>query len=358
MNPVYRSFTRLLIAVSLLSVVLLSCKNGELDQERSVENEEKRENREFPLTKVPLYITDQMEAATYVACHFWDNYFKEAKKDTSLYTIDAALFEKAYSNWISIINAFEKRRHNGTRQSGIEGIYQRISSSHKKIYALADSLYLAGHKTPLLRLIELSEKYLYHPNSPQLNEESYIPALEATIALKSLDSLNKMTYRYQLELASLNRIGRAANDFEYLYVKGREINAPLRKSSVYKTKANYLLIYFNNPDCNSCREETTILKENPLISALLENGELKILSMYIDEDVELWKKHHYESPELNNWIYARDGKFILRDNGLYGIRAIPSIYLLDKEKRVLLKDVNARQAVEFLQKIDNGTICF
>ena len=49
-----------------------------------------------------------------------------------------------------------------------------------------------------------------------------------------------------------------------------------------------------------------------------------------------WHKHYADIP--SQWINGYDkGCHIEREN-LYNIRAIPALYLLDKDKRVLVKD--------------------
>ena len=50
----------------------------------------------------------------------------------------------------------------------------------------------------------------------------------------------------------------------------------------------------------------------------------------------------------DEWIYAHDPYLILRDNGIYGLRAIPSLYLLDQDKRVLFKDAPVGKIVSYL----------
>ncbi len=70
------------------------------------------------------------------------------------------------------------------------------------------------------------------------------------------------------------------------------------------------------------------------ISGMIASGELKIVDIYIDEDVPGWFERRAEYP--SEWIngYAEG----LRDDQIYHVRAIPSIYLLDADKTVLLKD--------------------
>lgn len=296
---------------------------------------------EFPYVELPPYITEQGEAARFIVRNFWKPYFKSLEKDTSILCLDSSKFEGAFANYANALIALERSRR-GKEQGVGDKIYATLSGSQKMVFAKADSLYQAGHKRLLMRLIELSEKYFYNPNSPYLNEEVYIPALEAILGLESLDQTAKLTYKWQLDIARLNRIGTKANDFEFTSLNGGQ----QRKGSLHKIKADYLLLYFNNPDCNSCRGQMEILLSSPQIVRMIETGQMKVLSMYVDEDVELWKKHRVDAPQNPNWIYARDHKLVLRDNELYGIRAIPSMYLLNGNKEVILKDAVAEMIVQ------------
>jgi hypothetical protein len=72
-----------------------------------------------------------------------------------------------------------------------------------------------------------------------------------------------------------------------------------------------------------------------------------LLSLFVDEEIDIWKRHQHEIP--SNWIDARDGTSGFKiQKQLYTIRAIPSLYLLDKEKCVLLKDVDIQEVEEFI----------
>jgi hypothetical protein len=294
--------------------------------------------------ELPPYIQDQDEAMRYIVRNFWRPYFRQLQKDTSLLCLDSSKFERAFADYANLLCVMEKNR-GGKDAAEAEKRYATLSGSQKTLFAKADSLYLSGHKKLLMRLIFLSEKYFYDPNSPYLNEEVYIPALESITALKGLDEAHKLTYQWQLNLASLNRIGTKAQDFEYVFKKGDAEKG----GSLHKTDAKYLLLYFNNPDCNSCKGQTEILLSSEKVAKMIKSGEMKVLSMYIDEDVELWSRHRKDAPQTPNWLYARDPKLILRDNELYGIRAIPSMYLLGSDKKVILKDAVAETVVEYFR---------
>lgn len=292
--------------------------------------------QDFPYVEIPLAIRGNQEPAReYLLENFWNRYISEAGKDTSLLSIDENVFEKAYAEYLRLLLT-EK---NAEKQAALQ----------RRLIAKADSFAVAGKKQLLMNLLKFSELYLYNPNSPYLNEELYIPLLESVMKSEALDTLSKIPYAYQLELALLNRIGHKANDFPYTFLCGNTADGSrpaVKESTLYETEGRYLLIYFNNPGCMSCNEIKQILEQESKIAEMIEGGELVILSLYIDGDSEGWFSGYRDFPR--EWIYAKGEQSLFADNTLYGIRAIPSLYLLDSSKKVLLKDASVGRTLEYL----------
>ena len=72
------------------------------------------------------------------------------------------------------------------------------------------------------------------------NEEFYIPVLEAMIASPVLNETEKIRPQARLKLAQKNRIGTKALNFTYTLASGAQ-------GSLYQLKAEYLLLFINNP---------------------------------------------------------------------------------------------------------------
>ena len=81
---------------------------------------------------------------------------------------------------------------------------------------------------------------LHGPNSPLRNDEFYIPVLQSILASPYYDEYERIAPAYDLELASQNRLGRPANDFRYTLASGVT-------GSLYGLKAEYVLLFINNP---------------------------------------------------------------------------------------------------------------
>ena len=176
------------------------------------------------------------------------------------------------------------------------------------------------------------------------DESLYIPVLESILAAPVFDEVNKIRPAHLLELALKNRVGEPATDFTYTLADGKT-------GTLYNVKADYLLLFFYNPDCHACKEITGQLLSSPLISGLQTNKKLKILAVYPDEDLEAWRKHIPDVPA--EWINSYDNTVSLKNDEIYDLKAIPTLYLLDKNKKVILKDVTLNQLMEFLQMQTN-----
>lgn len=290
---------------------------------------------QFPHVDVPSYINDREQAVNYLARNFWDKFFaveNPCSKDSSaVHGVDSISFEESFGSYARILTMADTKS---------------VAASADILFRNLDSLASGGERRPLLAVMELVERYFYNPNSPVLDEEIYLQMLNGILVAKSLTETDKMQYEYQHRICSMNREGTPAADFSFrqLLPGGRFADKTLYNGA----NGKYTLLFFNNPDCNSCADILEILKQ-PAIQTMVQEGTLSVLAMYIDEDLTAWRENRNKYPD--NWIYAYDPNLVLRDNNIYGLRAIPSLYLLDNEKRVLLKDAPVDEVILFLQDL-------
>lgn len=199
----------------------------------------------------------------------------------------------------------------------------------------ADSLmrglmHRAEESRPVLDLFaSVAEMVLHDPNSPLRNDEYYIPILEVLVATPLYDEYDRIAPTYDLAIARQNRIGSVATNFRYTLANGR-------REWLHDIEARYTILMFSNPGCPMCHDIQLQLMASPLINELRERGELAIITIYPDEDIAAWRNYLKELPE--GWIHGYDEGMHLTTNRLYNLNAIPSLYLLDGTKRVLVKD--------------------
>ena len=136
-----------------------------------------------------------------------------------------------------------------------------------------------------------------------------------------------------MELAQKNRVGTKALDFTYTLASGAQ-------GTLYQIKSDYTLLFINNPGCHACTKTIEALKSIPMVSELIKKKKLTILSLYPDEELDEWRKHRSEFPA--EWINGYDKSFTIKTKNLYDLKAIPTLYLLDANKKVLLKDATTQ----------------
>ena len=309
------------LAVAVVAAVFSACGGGNGGGDKSVND------GSFPMVSAPSYMNDQEQAIKYMARNFWDNFFKieldGKEKANAVHGVDSSAFLNSFGMYAQLATMVGAQ----VMEVPVAELFQNL-----------DSLALMGERKPLLKVMEQMEHYFFDPNSPVLDEEMYLRALNGILAAKSLSDLDKMQYEYQHRICSLNRAGTPAADFAFEQLEGK-------KGSLYDIKGDYTLIFFNNPGCHACGDILEKIVGSP-VAEMVSKGEVKVLAMYIDEELEAWKENRSKFPQ--EWIYAHDHKMILRDNNIYGLRAIPSLYLLDKEKRVILKDAPVGKVISYL----------
>ena len=271
----------------------------------------------FALPVIPALLNTPESRADYLVRHYWENV---DFADTT-YLDHREVMEQAWVDYIDIMKLVPEE----TAISAIKQMYKDAGKKKKVFFYFTD----------------LAEKYLYDPNSPMRNEELYIPVLDAMLESSVLDDTEKILPKGRRELAEQNRPGRQAEDFTYTLVSGKS-------GTLYGVKADYTLLFINNPGCHACEEGIKELKQAPAINKEFEAGNLKILSVYPDEDKEEWETHLSDFPK--EWINGYDKKLMIKEKNLYDLKAIPTLYLLDKNKKVLLKDAVVGQIEQYLQQ--------
>ena len=120
----------------------------------------------------------------------------------------------------------------------------------------------------------------------------------------------------------------------YSYASGKN-------AGLYDIKSEYLLLLFLNPDCEACKSIVEQLTGDEKLTEMIKSKQIKVLTIYVDEEIELWKKQMKSYPK--EWLHGYDATLSMRDSEVYDLNAIPTLYLLDKDKRVILKDAIPEQ---------------
>ena len=152
--------------------------------------------------------------------------------------------------------------------------------------------------------------------------------------------------RYQLKTLNTNVKGSRATDFSFVLASGS-------RKSLWKVKSEYTLLLLYNPDCENCQKAVEALSTSSELQRMTRSTgkgvpPLTVLTVAVESDKEVWKRHLSMMPD--NWLNGYDEKEVIRESELYDLRSVPSLYLLDKNKRVLVRDANVPEVLNYLLK--------
>lgn len=308
------------IFLVLMSVCLSSCHANPSSSVANQQQEPQQTNPPiFKMIEIPSVLTSPAERAEYLVLNYWNNY---NFKDTN-YIHVPEVTEQALVNYIDLLP-------HTTYETAVQSLKQMVTK--------------AGEEKKMLDFFfELYEKYLYDANSPLRNDEYFIPVLESVVGSPVLDETENIRPRNLLQLTLKNRIGEVANDFAFTQANGQ-------KGNMHRLSAQYLLLFFYNPGCHACADAKQKLVSSGVVQSLITNKQLVILAIFPDEDLTEWNKYKEDIP--NSWMNAYDQDAYIKNEEVYDLKAIPTVYLLDKDKKVILKDADIEHIVSYLSAVE------
>ncbi len=305
------------------------------------------EVRAFPQVSVPAMMESPEERAEYAALHYFDPFTKTEDSrvageasgadgrmpggksvgkggvahvkylcdSTHVAGVPSDQLEQAFASWCGLLDMVPLE----TAEKASEHLFDRIAACEA-----ADTA-----SNIFERMNEIADKYLYDPNSPLRNEDYYRPFVEARSRSELVSPEMRGTDAVTARNCSLNRVGTKAADFRFSDSRGHSY-------TLYGIKAAKTLLFFSNPGCNACKSIIESLKAYPEMEPMIASGELAVLNIYIDEDLAEW--YNYMPIYPTSWYNGYDPDYAIRTDRLYDVRAIPSLYLLSRDKTVLMKD--------------------
>jgi len=277
-------------------------------------------SKAFTLPAIPVMLTDSADRYNYLVAHYWDNF--DFNDTTLIHKPD--ITEQAIVNFLYIFRFVDKER-------AIASVIATLKRAETEILGIMYEYFL-----------EMLEKFLYMPNSVVRNEELYIPVAEYIVNNDNSDVAKKERAKYLLGLMMKNRLGYIATDFRYTLKSGES-------GTLHKLQAPYTLLVFYDPDCDGCANSIRFMKSAPAILDGLKSKNLQILAFYPDNDYEVWKRHLADIPP--DWINSYDKERKVKESEMYDLKGLPAIYLLDENKKVILKNVIAPEVESYFSKI-------
>lgn len=300
------------LSVWLILLLLLSCQakpdtssnSGSARQDTVTVQSQ----AQFPFPEIPATLTEPEARKTWLLTHYWDKF---SFADTTLVN-NRDVTEQGFVNFIALLA-------DGTTPEDL----MRESLEN---WCMA----FVGQEHARKVLTQTADDYLYNPNSPFYNEGLYGIYLEALLGKLPQTDAMRSVYRFKLELVRRNNVGVSATDFVYYLSDGTRCTL-----SATPVKNNRLLLVFYDPECESCHEILGQMAADTALAEAVRAGKLSVLAVYTEGNEEAWRKALPDMP--GGWTVGNDREAV-KTGALYDLKAMPSLYLLDGSKTVLLKD--------------------
>ena len=262
------------------------------------------------LPEIPDYLQNESDRTEFLLLHYWDNYDFQ---DPSVFVEGDATLGYFY--------VMSECSYEASDES-IKSTLQK-ASKNDRIFSL---------------FIDTYRVYLFNQESYFCDYERYLAVTEFVINDEKINEYAKYDFLLEKQIIEANRIGDKATDFIVFDKNGNQIE-------LFNIDSEYLILFFNNPDCGICMKTKDNLANSEIINSLEDTGNLKVFAICPYNEQELWEATMYP----DKWINGYDKIQRINNERLYYLLESSSIYLLDKNKKVLKKDIRFDLLEEYLK---------
>ncbi len=178
--------------------------------------------------------------------------------------------------------------------------------------------------------VHLFNKYHSKGLSPWLNE-------------KQMETISRRAY-----MQMSNLIGEMAANLQLIDSNGKV-------QALYDQKGEFTVVVFWDPNCGHCKQE--IPKIDSIYQAKWKNDNVKIYAVNTEYDKTAWVNYVKEH-KLKGWVNVYQTKLMQEEEKqsqapsykqLFDVIQTPTLYLLDKDKRIIGKKLTWQQLNDLMQ---------
>lgn len=316
-------YKKIVLGLGLCCFCLFSCQSGKSqsvvsDTEGIIVEQDIISSLQFPFPEIPATLTEPEARKAFLLTHYWAQF---SFADTTLVN-NRDVTEQGFVNFIALLL-------DGTTT-------EELARESLKNWCAG----FVGKDHARRVLTKTADDYLYNPNSPFYNEGLYGLYLETWLDVLPPDDAQRSAFSFKLKLIRRNNVGETATDFTYYLPDGAR-----RTLAATSVKGDRLLLVFYDPECESCHAVLGQMAASPALAEAVQAGKISVLAVYTEGNEEAWRRALPDMPE--GWTIGTDREAV-KTGVLYDLKAMPSLYLLDGQKRVLLKDAAFEEINRFL----------
>lgn len=264
-------------------------------------------DRLFAYPEPPEELVSLQERTSYLVAHFWDRCNMQSA------ILNREKFKSAFMDYISFMP------------------YADAATVHESISRLIASY----EKAPdhLLTLGELAEEAVYNGEAEFLSDEIFLPFAKAVVDNKKISKTKKARLAHEAKIVEQTQVGLIAPELKYTLRDGST-------SQLSDTRGAHVLLFVNDPDCDECRMTRIRLSADYNINQLLDDGLLRIVSIYPDDYTSEWAQD--VAGYNQRWIVGAAPDI----DEIYDLRHTPTLYYLNPEGVILSKSLDPDNLLE------------
>lgn len=266
--------------------ILLACMLIQAQEQAQAQTKAQAPNQPQQSFPYPA-LPDTLRSVEQRAGYLSEHYWDNYNFADTLMLKSEEVTEQGFVNFIDILGRFSP----AIAQKGIAGFTQRAFKN------------TAAKE----RFESLIEHYFENPQSPLRNDRVYLLFLEEMKNSPCFDEVEKERLAFKIKTTNKNLPGDIAINFNF-----KDENGKSHQLSDYRDQK--VILYFYGPDCENCHKVSAWLKQQTI------PADIKVLKIIADNPI----------------------------SHIYSLRAMPTIFLLDKGNLVVLKDCTAQELIAYV----------
>lgn len=266
--------------------ILLACMLIQAQEQAQAQTKAQAQNQPQQSFPYPA-LPDTLRSVEQRAGYLSEHYWDNYNFADTLMLKSEEVTEQGFVNFIDILGRFSP----AIAQKGIAGFTRKAFL----------------HTAAKERFESLIEHYFENPQSPLRNDRVYLLFLEEMKNSPCFDEAERERLAFKIKTTNKNLPGDIAINFNF-----KDENGKSHQLSDYRDQK--VILYFYDPDCENCHKVSAWLKQQTI------PADIKVLKIIADNPI----------------------------SHIYSLRAMPTIFLLDKGNLVVLKDCTAQELIAYV----------
>lgn len=265
----------------------------------------------FPYPTPPDTMEMFQDRANYFVAHFWDR----------------CPMKSAFSSRDRMRDALEdyiQMLPNATDSIAFQSVNTFVKS-------------LAKQPKDQIFVVNEAERQLYSDSAQFLSDDLYIAFAKPMLENKKVAKESKLRHERLVRILEGSANGVKPPVLSYVTREGQ-------KGSTADDFGQIVVYFFNDPDCGDCALTRARLMADVKARQMIENGSLKIVSIYPGEFDDEWKEKVADYPEAWKVVAAEDA------DDIYDLRMTPTFYIIYRGK-IWGKGLNVAQVLTVLNSL-------